>query len=151
MVGNTLPQYSTAPSQRANMTSPNHFSYPPLDNMSAIHESQPYMAQERDFHQLGADPREYDHQHVQQRYPSPPAPPSENPYIAQHPSEVPADVGMDLQAETKSESDAPSPGRSKPVPKPDREVTKDANGRYYCNWPNCTDETQTFGRKCEWR
>lgn len=52
--------------------------------------------------------------------------------------------------ETKSESDAASPGRSKPVPKPDREVTKNMAGRFYCNWPGCTEETKEFGRKCEW-
>ncbi|KAL3422504.1 C2H2 transcription factor [Phlyctema vagabunda] len=48
-------------------------------------------------------------------------------------------------------SDAPSPGRSKPVQKPDRgSPPKDANGRFLCNWLGCTEEIKDFGRKCEW-
>ncbi|PSS20368.1 hypothetical protein M430DRAFT_99899 [Amorphotheca resinae ATCC 22711] len=49
------------------------------------------------------------------------------------------------------ESEAPtSPGRSKPIPKPDREVTKGPNGRFVCTYENCTEEIRDFGRKCEW-
>jgi hypothetical protein len=50
----------------------------------------------------------------------------------------------------KDESDAPSPGRSKPIPKPDREVTKGEDGRFVCNWAGCTEEIRSFNRKCEW-
>jgi hypothetical protein len=50
----------------------------------------------------------------------------------------------------KDESDAPSPGRSKPIPKPDREVTKGEDGRFVCNWAGCTEEIRAFNRKCEW-
>lgn len=50
--------------------------------------------------------------------------------------------------QTEDESDAPSPGRSKPIPKPCREVTKGVDGRYVCTWIGCTEES--FARKCEW-
>jgi hypothetical protein len=85
------------------------------------------------------------------RYPSPPPPLSDNPYNAQ-----PIDTTSALNIEeipelqTKEESDAPSPGRSKPIPKPDREVTKGDDGRYVCTWVGCTEEVRTFNRKCEW-
>jgi hypothetical protein len=136
------------------MSSASTFNYPPLDNMNEMHE-RPYMAgQERAYNQM-ADPHAYDHQHdLQQdhpRYPSPPPPLSENPYNAQQATGETPDSRMEMPMEQKSESDAPSPGRSKPVPKPDREVTKDASGRFYCSWPGCTEEVKDFGRKCEWR
>jgi hypothetical protein len=50
----------------------------------------------------------------------------------------------------KEESDAPSPGRSKPIPKPDREITKGEDGRFVCNWAGCTEDVRSFNRKCEW-
>ncbi|CRK38442.1 Cell wall transcription factor ACE2 like protein [Verticillium longisporum] len=40
--------------------------------------------------------------------------------------------------------------RSKCIPKPDREVHKQADGKFYCTFPGCTEDTQVFGRKCEW-
>lgn len=132
----------------------NHFSYPPLDgSMGVLHDSQPYLTQEvRDF-QLQPDPREYEQHHNlsdQQRYPSPTPVPSENPYHT-HQNDGTADNRLSLAGDNKTEfSDPGSPGRTKPVPKPLREITKDANGRYYCNWPNCTEEVKDFGRKCEW-
>jgi hypothetical protein len=131
----------------------NTFNYPPLDSISDL-QDQVYQNPERVFNHIPiSDPHEYEHpDHPQEppRYPSPPPPLSENPYNAQRPTQTP-DSRIDMPVEPKSESDAPSPGRSKPVPKPDREVTKDASGRFYCNWPNCTEEQRDFGRKCEWR
>jgi hypothetical protein len=61
-------------------------------------------------------------------------------------------LAMDEMTELppKEESDAPSPGRSKPIPKPDREVTKGDDGRFLCNWAGCTEEVRSFNRKCEW-
>lgn len=40
--------------------------------------------------------------------------------------------------------------RSKPIAKPDRFVTKNADGRYECRWRGCNEETRTFARRCEW-
>ncbi|KAM7196502.1 hypothetical protein V8F20_006976 [Naviculisporaceae sp. PSN 640] len=45
---------------------------------------------------------------------------------------------------------ATTPQRIKPIPKPDRQVLKNAEGKYVCSWPGCTEETREFGRKCEW-
>jgi hypothetical protein len=152
-----LPQYLPASSTLALMPSTTAFSsYPPLDNISEMHDPRtPYMVeQERAYNQM-SDPHPYDHHHDPQqdqpRYPTPPPPLSENPYNAPGATGGTPDSRMEMPMEQKSESDAPSPGRSKPVPKPDREVTKDANGRFYCSWAGCTEDVKDFGRKCEWR
>jgi hypothetical protein len=132
------------------------FNYPPLDSMSGLHDPRPYMTTERDFQ--GIPEHDYEQHHNQHdgltRYPSPPhAGLSDNPYnqVQQQLSDAVHNGEPDLAVETKSESDPASPGRSKPIPKPDREVTKLENGRFYCNWPNCTEDVKDFGRKCEWR
>lgn len=46
---------------------------------------------------------------------------------------------------------ATTPQRIKAIPKPDRAVVKNAEGKYVCSWPGCTEETREFGRKCEWK
>jgi hypothetical protein len=146
-----LPPSHTITNYSAPMPSQNAFSYPSLDNMDQMHNSQPYMVDsERAFNSM-PEPHEYDQHQDPPRYPTPPLPPSDNPYNAQPGVEEAPEGRMDMPMEPKSESDAPSPGRSKPIPKPDREVTKDANGRFYCSWPGCTEEVKDFGRKCEWR
>ncbi|KAK5662995.1 hypothetical protein OQA88_6409 [Cercophora sp. LCS_1] len=43
-----------------------------------------------------------------------------------------------------------TPTRIKPIPKPDREVTKNGDGKFVCTFPECTEEVKEFGRKCEW-
>jgi hypothetical protein len=62
------------------------------------------------------------------------------------------DYTSELQAalDPKNEPPTEEPGRSKAVPKPDRPVMKDDNGRYVCNWPGCDEAVKDFGRKCEW-
>ncbi|KAF4429109.1 Cell wall transcription factor ACE2 [Colletotrichum fructicola] len=51
----------------------------------------------------------------------------------------------------KDEAEASTPSsRVKCIPKPEREVTKQADGKFYCTFPGCTEETQVFTRKCEW-
>ncbi|KAH7356931.1 putative zinc finger protein GLI2 [Rhexocercosporidium sp. MPI-PUGE-AT-0058] len=85
------------------------------------------------------------------RYPSPPPPMNDNTYISQ---DLDATDGLTLEdlpeLPSKDESDAPSPGRSKPIPKPDREVTKGDDGRFICTWVGCAEDVRTFNRKCEW-
>lgn len=44
-----------------------------------------------------------------------------------------------------------APPRIKPIPKPDRQVTKNMDGKYICTNPNCTEAIKEFARKCEWR
>src|ERR1700721_230228 len=94
------------------------------ENMNAYETRQ--FIPDRDYPPMAHDHDHLDHieQHDQPRYPSPPPPLSENPYNAQ-PVVATPDNRMEMPELPKDESDAPSPGRSKPVPKPDREVTKD--------------------------
>lgn len=127
-----------------------HF-YPYTAAMSLSYETRtfpdyPQSAMMHDPHQ------EQDDNSIQHhRYPSPPPPLSENPYNPQTMDATTA-LAMDEMPELppKEESDAPSPGRSKPIPKPDREVTKGEDGRFVCNWAGCTEEVRSFNRKCEW-
>jgi hypothetical protein len=99
------------------------------------------------------DPQEQDEeiQHEHPRYPSPPLASAElNSYTHHGLDTAPEDAIENLPQLQANSTDAPSPGRSKPIPKPDREVTKGDNGRYVCTWVGCTDEVRDFGRKCEW-
>lgn len=127
-----------------------HF-YPYSPAMSLSYETRtfhdyPQSAMMHDPHQ------EQDDNSIQhQRYPSPPPPLSENPYNPQTLDAATALVMDEMQElPQKEESDAPSPGRSKPIPKPDREVTKGEDGRFVCSWAGCTEEIRSFNRKCEW-
>ncbi|KAK3994696.1 hypothetical protein QBC44DRAFT_305928 [Cladorrhinum sp. PSN332] len=43
-----------------------------------------------------------------------------------------------------------TPQRTKAIPKPLREETKNGEGKYICTWPGCAEELKEFGRKCEW-
>jgi hypothetical protein len=42
-------------------------------------------------------------------------------------------------------------GRIKPIPKPERNVVKNARGYWECTWPNCNEDTKEFSRKCEFK
>ncbi|PNY26840.1 Uncharacterized protein TCAP_03232 [Tolypocladium capitatum] len=52
----------------------------------------------------------------------------------------------------------PSPGvgspslasRIRPIPKPDRDVTKQADGKFHCPLSDCREDLRAFSRKCEW-
>ncbi|OAR00488.1 hypothetical protein LLEC1_00813 [Akanthomyces lecanii] len=55
------------------------------------------------------------------------------------------------------DSKDPSPGleslpssRIKPIPKPSRAVSKQADGRFHCPLDDCKEEIRAFLRKCEW-
>jgi hypothetical protein len=95
------------------------------------------------------DDPSHDHSmHQHQRYPSPPAPMSENPYTS---AQIDSALEMQMpEMPPKDEDDAGSPGRSKALVKPDREVTKGEDGRYVCSWVGCGEEIRSFNRKCEW-
>jgi len=130
---------------------PNPTYYPYTDAMSLSYETRtfpdyPQSAMMHDPHQEQEDNSIQHH-----RYPSPPPPLSENPYNPQTMDATTA-LAMEEMPELpqKEESDAPSPGRSKPIPKPDREITKGEDGRFVCNWVGCTEEVRSFNRKCEW-
>lgn len=159
---------STMPQQQ-------EYSYPPLEDMGMQDSVQPYnLSEHRPFSHMVADDRSYepDQQHQHQhhdsmpqappRYPSPP--PNGDPYGAPGMHAHTAQLVTELQNAmggiedhedhddgTKDGTHEPeSPGRSKPVPKPDRPITKDANGRFFCDWPSCNELVKDFGRKCEW-
>lgn len=122
--------------------------HPPniYSNMSLSYESRSFMPESN--YPMGMEHQAQEEMHT--RYPSPPPPLSENPYNAPN-LESPVDDAMENLPNLPShESDAPSPGRSKPIPKPAREVTKGDNGRYFCSWVGCTEEIRDFARKCEW-
>ncbi|OLN86468.1 Transcriptional factor SWI5 [Colletotrichum chlorophyti] len=56
-----------------------------------------------------------------------------------------------LPSNHKDDAEASTPSsRVKCIPKPEREVTKQPDGKFYCTFPGCTEETQVFTRKCEW-
>ncbi|KAI2630022.1 hypothetical protein GGS21DRAFT_492129 [Xylaria nigripes] len=40
--------------------------------------------------------------------------------------------------------------RMKPIPKPQRQVVKNLEGKFVCTWPDCTSTSKEFSRKCEW-
>lgn len=158
---------STMPQQQ-------EYSYPPLEEMGMQDPVQPYnLSEHRPFPHMVGDERGYEPEHHQQhqhhdsmpqappRYPSPP--PNSDPYgapsmHAAHTAQLVTELqnamgGIEDHEDHKTDDgthEPESPGRSKPVPKPDRPITKDANGRFYCDWPNCTEQVKDFGRKCEW-
>ncbi|KAI1372936.1 hypothetical protein F4677DRAFT_431292 [Hypoxylon crocopeplum] len=40
--------------------------------------------------------------------------------------------------------------RQKAIPRPDRNPTKNRDGKYVCTFPGCTEQVKAFARKCEW-
>ncbi|POR32412.1 Uncharacterized protein TPAR_07388 [Tolypocladium paradoxum] len=43
-----------------------------------------------------------------------------------------------------------SASRIRPIPKPDRDVAKQADGKFHCPLPDCREDVRAFSRKCEW-
>lgn len=60
--------------------------------------------------------------------------------------------------DTLPESKDPSPGvgspssasRIRPIPKPDRDVAKQSDGKFHCPLSDCREDLRAFSRKCEW-
>lgn len=46
--------------------------------------------------------------------------------------------------------DSPS-ARPKGMPKPDRDVTKQDDGKFHCPLTDCKEDVRAFSRKCEWK
>jgi len=146
-------QYQRSPANTSltplSASTPNPYYFPSaVDAMSLSYETRTFPSYPSMMHE---HPQEQDDNDVQHhRYPSPPPPLSENPY---HPQNIDPTAGINMEMPElpqKDESDAPSPGRSRPIPKPDREVTKGEDGRFVCTWAGCTEEVKSFNRKCEW-
>ncbi|RDL39201.1 uncharacterized protein BP5553_03541 [Venustampulla echinocandica] len=143
----TRPRAALPPISRSPST---YFNYAPadIDAMSLSYETRTFPTYPQSLHE---DPQEQDDNNMQHaRYPSPPPPLSENPYNAQGIDASPGIIMEMPELPAKEESDAPSPGRSRPIPKPDREVTKGEDGRFVCTWVGCVEEVTSFNRKCEW-
>ncbi|RSL88731.1 hypothetical protein BHE90_013788 [Fusarium euwallaceae] len=64
----------------------------------------------------------------------------------QEPSLDPLPEDKDLSPGAAS----PPSSRIKPIPKPDRDVVKQADGKFHCPLDECKEEVRTFSRKCEW-
>ncbi|CAM1500544.1 Fc.00g097060.m01.CDS01 [Cosmosporella sp. VM-42] len=45
---------------------------------------------------------------------------------------------------------SPPSSRVKPIPKPDRDVIKQADGKFHCPLDDCKEDIRAFSRKCEW-
>jgi hypothetical protein len=46
---------------------------------------------------------------------------------------------------------ASPPSRIKSIPKPERDVQKQADGKFHCPLKDCKEDIRTFARKCEWK
>ncbi|CAH0018023.1 unnamed protein product [Clonostachys rhizophaga] len=76
---------------------------------------------------------------------------------ATFPSPVPVQLPHpQLSVEAFPPSKDPSPGaesnssRPKSIPKPDRDVSKQADGKFHCPLDECKEDVRAFSRKCEW-
>jgi hypothetical protein len=69
-------------------------------------------------------------------------------------AEARIEARLDGLSSSPMKEDSPSSTsnqRIKPIPKPDRDVTKNGEGKFVCTWPNCAEDVKEFGRKCEWK
>ncbi|KAG0646294.1 Cell wall transcription factor ACE2 [Hyphodiscus hymeniophilus] len=119
--------------------------------MSLTYENAQQFMSEANYPRMH-DPQDQDEMHHEHpRYPSPPMPSGEmNGYNHQGLDVGQEDAIQNLPQLQSPSNEAASPGRSKPIPKPRREITKGDDGKYVCAWVGCTEETRSFGRKCEW-
>jgi hypothetical protein len=115
--------------------------------MSLSYESPEFYVKRWDF---TVDLEQEDNNIQHHQYPSPPYPLRENPY---NPQSLDASVALAnddiLELPQRDNSNPSSPGRAKPIPKFNREVTKDKDGRFIYTYASCAEEIRTFDRKCE--
>ncbi|KAK1783461.1 hypothetical protein QBC45DRAFT_88608 [Copromyces sp. CBS 386.78] len=100
--------------------------------------------------QLAQSPLE---QQQQQALVHPQLPPHlQHPQVTQPltPATAPSPPSQHPQEQSPTTPVAPSSGRIKPIPKPVRQATKNAEGKFVCMWPGCVEDVKEFGRKCEW-
>lgn len=67
------------------------------------------------------------------------------------PEFVPPPVVEQLPSDTASASPQPDARKVVRPPKPDRQVTKKADGKYHCSREDCQEPVKAFLRRCEWR
>ncbi|KAJ2903016.1 uncharacterized protein MKZ38_010522 [Zalerion maritima] len=75
------------------------------------------------------------------------------------PSSLPASTALQvglvappapLSPQRAEPSPSPAPSRAKLLAKPERDATKNLDGKYECSWEGCTEEVKTFSRRCEY-
>ncbi|KAI5857299.1 hypothetical protein GGS23DRAFT_385493 [Durotheca rogersii] len=82
-------------------------------------------------------------------------PSDENPMLPASPDSsgimnMPQTPERRLSPPARAETDPASPLRMRPIAKPQRQATKNLDGKYCCTFPGCTEPVKQFGRKCEW-
>ncbi|KOS23148.1 Zinc finger protein 76 [Escovopsis weberi] len=70
--------------------------------------------------------------------------PQSQPHPHPHPQPHPQALSLPQQHQP------PPPSRVKPIPKPERVVHKQADGKFHCPLEDCKEEVRSFSRKCEW-
>ncbi|GAO18892.1 hypothetical protein UVI_02046070 [Ustilaginoidea virens] len=68
--------------------------------------------------------------------------------VSLHAPSIPEPISESKDASPGVES--PPSSRVKPIPKPDRDVAKQADGKFHCPLDDCKEEVRAFSRKCEW-
>lgn len=58
--------------------------------------------------------------------------------------------GLPEQKDLSPGAGSPPSSRVKPIPKPDRDVIKQADGKFHCPLDDCKEDIRAFSRKCEW-
>lgn len=76
--------------------------------------------------------------------------------VASFPSPLPMHPGSmsDHLPDSKEASpgaDSSPSSRVKPIPKPNRNVDKQGDGKFHCPLPDCKEDVRAFARKCEWK
>ncbi|KAI0538849.1 hypothetical protein GGR58DRAFT_466962 [Xylaria digitata] len=52
--------------------------------------------------------------------------------------------------DTKTGAPKNAQPRMKPIPKPQRQIVKNRDGKFICTWHDCSATVKEFSRKCEW-
>lgn len=53
--------------------------------------------------------------------------------------------------EVSPSAGSPPSSRIKPIPKPERDVSKKSDGKFHCPLDDCLEDIRAFSRKCEWK
>lgn len=70
--------------------------------------------------------------------------------ISVHAPSIPTEAVRESKDPSPSAGSPPQP-RTKAIPKPDRDVSKQADGKFHCPLEECKEEVRAFARKCEWK
>lgn len=82
-------------------------------------------------------------------FPSPVQAPAQ-PNLEAHIESPPMPITTPTQVSPGRE-DSPSSARGRVIPKPNRDVIKQADGKFHCPLDDCKEDLRSFSRKCEWK